>query len=161
MATTLLLDRTNWDLCLDASGNIAVAAEPYALEQDVSSECRVFEGEAYYDTTIGIPYFGQVLGQAVPAQLLKERLALAAKRVPGVTSARAFLTDLGQRVVGGQVQFNGVGLANISVRPGHDTKPVSRTVYKTDGYGEIPGADMEDFETFITTLDRRLTALGV
>lgn len=106
MATTLLLDRTNWDACVDAGGNIALASEPYSMEQDVASECRVFAGECYFDTAIGVPY-PAILGRTVPTQILKEELSAAARRVPGVTKANVFLTDLGDREVGGQVQFNG------------------------------------------------------
>ncbi|MBU6430648.1 MAG: hypothetical protein KGR26_16640 [Cyanobacteria bacterium REEB65] len=105
MATTLLLDRDNWDLCLDATGNIAVAAEPYSMEQDVASECRVFEGECYYDTTRGVPYFNSVLGQMQPIQILKEKLIAAAELVPGVNDATAYLTGPVDRALSGQVQF--------------------------------------------------------
>ena len=63
---TLLLDRATWDLCLDAAGNIATASEPYALAQDASSAIRLFVSEAWYDTTQGIPYFTNILGQAPP-----------------------------------------------------------------------------------------------
>ncbi|MDE2434745.1 MAG: hypothetical protein KGM49_00660 [Sphingomonadales bacterium] len=107
MATTLLLDRGTWDCCLDASGNIALASEPYSKEQDVASECRVFEGECYYDTTIGIPYFGAILGAAVPIQIIKEKLITAAQRVPGVGKVTVYLTDIRDRALGGQVQFDG------------------------------------------------------
>jgi hypothetical protein len=106
MATTLLLDRANYDLCLTTAGDIAVASEPYALEQDVASECRVFKGEEYYDTSVGIPYLTEVLGRPVPVQLIKEYLAVAAKRVPGVTNVKVFLRDIKSRAVSGQVQFN-------------------------------------------------------
>lgn len=106
MATTLLLDRDQWDLCLDASGNIALASEPYSKEQDVASECRVFEGECYFDTTRGIPYFSSVLGGFQPVQLLKDGLALAAARVPGVSNITVYLTTT-DRTLGGQVQFEG------------------------------------------------------
>lgn len=106
MATTLLLDRTNWDLCLDAAGNMALASEPYSLEQDVASECRVFEGECYYDTSRGIPYLTSILGRPVPVQVLKEKLAQAARRVPGVRTATAYLTDISVRSISGQIQFN-------------------------------------------------------
>ena len=106
MATTLLLDRSSWDICLDATGNIAVASEPYSQEQDVASECRVFEGECYYDTTRGIPYLTSILGRPVPVQILKERLAAAARRVPGVAAATVYLTDITARSISGQVQFN-------------------------------------------------------
>lgn len=106
MATTLLLDRDTWDLALDAGGNMAVASEPYSREQDVASECRVFQGECYYDTTIGVPY-GSILGRPVPVQILKERLVAAARRVPGVGNVKVYLTYIGGRSVGGQVQFDG------------------------------------------------------
>ena len=55
--STLLLDRTYWDLCVDSSGNLAVASEPYSLAQDAASAIKLFQGEYIYDTTIGIPYF--------------------------------------------------------------------------------------------------------
>jgi hypothetical protein len=105
MATTLLLDRDAWDLCVDAQGNIAVAAEPYSLSQDVASECRVYQGECYYDTTRGIPYASQILGQMQPVQVLKAGLAAAAARVPGVTGVKVFLSSVSAREIGGQVQF--------------------------------------------------------
>jgi hypothetical protein len=105
MAATLLLDRAGWDLCLTANGDIAVATEPYAQEQDVASECRVFEGECYYDTTRGIPYLTSILGRPVPVQILKEKLAEAARRVPGVRTATVYLTDITARSISGQVQF--------------------------------------------------------
>lgn len=104
MATTLLLDRDDWDLALDAAGNMAVASEPYSQLQDVSSECRVFEGEAWYDTTLGVPYFQQVFRGAQPVQVLKARLALAAELVPGVATAAVALNKLTDRSLGGQVQ---------------------------------------------------------
>lgn len=107
MATTLLLDRTQWDLCLTSTGDIAVASEPYAQEQDVASECRLIQGEAWYDTTIGVPYITEILGRSVPVQLIKQYLAAAAKRVPGVTKVTVYLSDISARGLSGQVQFNG------------------------------------------------------
>lgn len=105
MARTLLLDRTVWDLCLDAAGNIAVAAEPYAQAQDVASAIRLFRGELWYDVAVGIPYFGQILGRTPAPAFLKAQFVAAALTVPGVVSATAFLTFDRTRGVGGQVQF--------------------------------------------------------
>lgn len=105
MATTLLLDRDTWDLCLTSGGDIAVASEPYALEQDVASECRVFEGECYYNTAIGLPYLTSILGQPIPVQIIKQKLADAASRVPGVVNPVVYLDSISARSVGGQVQF--------------------------------------------------------
>ena len=105
MATTLLLDQDAWDLCLDASGNWAVAAEPYAQAQDAASEIRVFAGECYYDTTLGVPYFTDGLGQGQPTPVLISKIEAAALRVPGVLSAVAYL-NVAQGVLSGQVQLS-------------------------------------------------------
>lgn len=99
MATTLLLDRDDNDLCLDASGNIALASEPYSQLQDAASSCKVWAGEAWYDTTLGTPFFSQ------PLQVVKARLVQAAQLVPGVRQASVVLTSLTARTVGGQVQI--------------------------------------------------------
>lgn len=104
MASTLLLDRDNWDLAIDASGNIALASEPYSQAQDAASACKLFEGEAWFDTTIGVPYFAQVFRGGQPVQVLKARLAGAAKSVPGVTAATVVLTELTERTLTGQLQ---------------------------------------------------------
>lgn len=102
---TLLLDRTGWDLCQDASGNIAMAAVPYALAQDAASAIKLFVGELYYDTAQGIPYFGQILGHYPPISLMKARFVAAAMSVPGVTHASCFITSFTNRVISGQVQI--------------------------------------------------------
>lgn len=104
MADTLLLDRSAWDLAIDASGNIAVASAPYAVLQDVASRCRLVRGELWYDVTKGIPFFGQILGQSQPVQILKAQLVDAALSVPGVLAATVFLSDIVGRRVSGQIQ---------------------------------------------------------
>jgi hypothetical protein len=102
---TLLLDLTNWDLLLDASGNIAVAGEPYRCAQDVASAVRVFQGEEIYNTTFGIPYFQQVLGYLPPLNLLKTLIANAAATVPGCTNPVVYLNSITNRGITGQIQF--------------------------------------------------------
>jgi hypothetical protein len=105
MASTLLLNRDTWDLCLDINGNIAVATEPYALAQDVASACKLFAGELYYDTTKGVPYFQQILGKRPPLSVFKAALVKAALTVPGIKSAVVFITGLGpDREIDGQIQ---------------------------------------------------------
>jgi hypothetical protein len=100
----MLLDRPVWDLCVDALGNWAIAAEPYAQAQDAASEARVFAGEAYYDTAIGVPYFSEVFGLAQPTQILRAKIQEAALRVPGVTEAVAYVFVEGQ-LLNGQIQI--------------------------------------------------------
>jgi hypothetical protein len=101
---TLLLDRTTWDLCSDASRNIAVASDPYSVTQDVASAVRVFLGECWYDASIGIPYMERVLGKFAPS-LFASLATKEAMRVPQVLSARTLLTSFKDRQLTGQVQF--------------------------------------------------------
>ncbi|QTD90835.1 hypothetical protein [Burkholderia anthina] len=104
MGTTLLLDQVTWDLCADAYGNIAVAAEPYAIAQDVASAVRTFRGEAWYDTSVGVPYWQDILGKRPPLPLIKKDIVIEAQRMYGVQSAQCFITSITNRVVTGQVQ---------------------------------------------------------
>lgn len=102
---TLLLDTTTWDLVVDAAGNIAAAADPYALAQDAASAIRLFAGELWYDITKGVPYWAQILGVAPPLSLLKAKFIAAALTVPGVVSAQCFISSFTDREVRGQVQI--------------------------------------------------------
>ena len=101
---TLLLDRDLWDLCLDSNGNIAVAEEPYAIAQDVASAVKTFQGEVFYDTTIGVPYFGQVLDQFPPIALFKSLVEQAALTVPEVVKAQCLIASYQNRVITGVVK---------------------------------------------------------
>jgi hypothetical protein len=107
MAATMLLDTVLWDLVLDARGNVALATEPYALAQDAASAIKTFLGECYWDTTVGIDYLGEILARSPSIPLLKARLVSAALTVPGVVSARVFISAITDRVVSGQVQVVG------------------------------------------------------
>lgn len=102
--STLLLDQNTWDLLVDVDGNIALASDPYALAQDVASSCKLFEGELYYDTTQGVPYFQNILGQLPPLQFIKNAYVEAALTVPGIVAAVCFITGITGRVLSGQVQ---------------------------------------------------------
>jgi len=83
---TLLLDLTNWDLVLDASGNIAQASPPYAIAQDVASAIKTFQGEVWYNSLIGVPYFQDIFGQNPPVTLFQAYMVGAALTVPDVVS---------------------------------------------------------------------------
>jgi hypothetical protein len=102
---TLLLDLSQWDLLTDAAGNIAMASDPYAKAQDVASALRTFLGEVWYNTTVGIPYFQQILGHTPPVTLFQEMMVQAAKTVPGVASAKCTISAFEDRRVTGQVEF--------------------------------------------------------
>ena len=104
MAQTLLLDTGSWDLSVDANSNIAIADPDYSLAQDAASAIKTFLGEMFYDTTVGVPWLTQILGQAPSLSLLKQQLVDAALMVPGVASAQVFISSFRNRVVTGQVQ---------------------------------------------------------
>lgn len=105
MPNTLLLDQVAWDLVLDASGNIALAGEPYAIAQDVSSAVRTFVGECWYDTTLGLPYFQKVLGQMPPPAYLRQKIIDAAMTVPNVVSVEVVFVSFEQRGLTGQIKI--------------------------------------------------------
>ena len=101
---TLLLDAVKWDLVKDVSGDIALASEPYSRAQDAASAIKLFARELWYDTSKGIPFFEQILGKANNIALIKAKFTNAAKAVPGVVSAKVFISSIENRVVSGQVQ---------------------------------------------------------
>ena len=103
---TILLDTVEWDLVLDADGDIAVAENPYALAQDAASAVRTNLGECYWDTTIGLPLLTQILGHNPSPALVKALIVQQAMTVPDVEQAQCFLTSLDGRVLTGQVQVS-------------------------------------------------------
>lgn len=100
---TLLLGVETWDLTTTPGGDIAVASDPYSQAQDASSEIKVFLGEAYYDTTRGVPYWQSILGHLPPVSLMKSVIAAAALRVPGVAVAVVSFSSFVNRTLRGQV----------------------------------------------------------
>ncbi len=102
---TLLLDTVVWDLVLDSNGDIALASPPYAVAQDVASAIKTFLGECWYDTTLGVPYWQQLLEQPPSQAQIVAAMNAAAMTVPGVVSASTVITSFVNRNVTGQVQF--------------------------------------------------------
>lgn len=102
---TLLLTLDQWDLVVDANGNIAIASEPYSIEQDVASACRTFVGDVWYNQAAGIPYFAQILGQTPPLSLIKQWLQSQAAQIPGCNNPIVYISSVSGRTVTGQVQF--------------------------------------------------------
>ena len=112
---TLLLDQDDWDLLLDSSGNIALAAIPYATAQDVASAVRTFLSECWYDTTKGIPYFENILGHLPSVSILKEYIVRQALAVPNVASATVVIQSLEGRKITGQIHLiNNNGVSQIA-----------------------------------------------
>lgn len=102
---TLLLDTVLWDLCSDASGNIAVASDPYSVAQDVSSACRTFLNEVWYDTTLGVSWLQSILGKFPTLNTVKSQVTAQAALVPGCTDPVFYVTGVVNRQLQGQIQF--------------------------------------------------------
>jgi hypothetical protein len=131
LPNTLLLDRTTWDLVVDANGNIAVATEPYSLAQDAASAIKTFLGECYWDVTVGIDYFNLVFEGPPPSlSTLRQLFVNAALTVPGVASAKCFFTQVSGRALTGQIQVTSSSTGQVAVMP--------FTVINLNGYGPPP-----------------------
>lgn len=101
---TLLLAQDTWDLVIDASGNIAMASDPYSVAQDVASACLTWQGELWYDTARGIPY-PSILGERPPIGAIKSAMENEAATVPEVGAATCTLSTLSARALSGQIQI--------------------------------------------------------
>lgn len=102
---TFLLDTDNWDLVLDSNGNWAIASPPYAVAQDVASAIKTFQGEVYYDSTLGVPYTQEILGEQPPLNVVVSDIETAALAVPGVVKANCTVSSFQNGDVEGQVEF--------------------------------------------------------
>jgi hypothetical protein len=115
---TMLLDVGTWDLTLDASGNMALAQEPYALAQDAASACRAVLGEVYYDDTLGVDYFGKFFGQTPPPAIFQEQFVSQTLLVPDIVAATCVIESYSaaNRETIGQIVFTDIN---------HQTQTVS------------------------------------
>ena len=112
---TILLDPSAWDLVLDSNYNIAMASNPYAIAQDVASAIRTVAGEVYYDTTQGLPYLTQILGQDrdTALSIFISFAETAALTVPEVVDARVTQLYYDNRKVTGVIEIiDTTGAAN-------------------------------------------------
>lgn len=102
---TLQLNTATWDLMLDGQGNIAVQTGSNAVAQDVASVIQAIQGECWYNTQEGLPYFTQVLGGSVNEVLFASLYNAAALSVPNVVKAQTTFTGVGpDRKLAGTVE---------------------------------------------------------
>lgn len=77
----------DWDLCLDAFGNLETCNDDEAICQDASCALRLFTNDSYYEPSKGIPYLDIVLGVNPFESLVRSELINTAKSVDGVLDA--------------------------------------------------------------------------
>lgn len=103
---TLFLLPSTWDLCLDTSGNIAMATDEYQQAQDIATSCRVFLKDDYYNQQDGIPYLEEIMGRsAYPLALYQRNLHDRAMLVPNIVSVDVNLNEVKDRVLSGAIMF--------------------------------------------------------
>lgn len=102
---TLLLDQSAWDLVLDANNNIALAGAPYSVAQDVASATRTFLGECWYNASLGLPYWQNILGELPPLQYISQQMIQQAYTIPNVVSAQVQFQSFENRSLSGQIQI--------------------------------------------------------
>lgn len=101
---SLLLDTEAWDITLDDNGNLAVTDNPYAVAQDVACACSTFQGECWYDSSLGIPYYSRILGHWPGTQLINVKMQQEAMKLPYVTSAVCTaISDRERRITGAMI----------------------------------------------------------
>ena len=87
----------DWDIQLDDMGNIATVEGGLQTAQDVATSCRVWKGEALYDTERGVPYKEEILGQRPNLSLLQSDFENEAKRIEGVASVEVVIDSFDNR----------------------------------------------------------------
>ena len=102
---SLLLDQAQWDIVLDVNGNIALANAPYSIAQDVASAVRTFVGECWYDNSLGLPYWQNILGKFPPLQFFDQKITEAAFTIPNVSKTKVTFTSFTNRVLSGEIQI--------------------------------------------------------
>lgn len=103
---TLFLLPTEWDICLDVAGNIAIATDEYQQAQDISSSCRVFLGDDYYSKADGIPYLEEIMGKnSYPLALYQRNLHDRAMLVDGIVSVDVQFKEFQNRLLSGAIIF--------------------------------------------------------
>lgn len=102
---SLWIDSENNDLAIDVQGNLRVATDGFALALAAACAIRTFQGEVYYDSTQGLPYFQSILGKNPPLEFVRARLASAALGAdPDIVASQVYFSSLTNRNLSGQVQ---------------------------------------------------------
>lgn len=97
---TILLNKDTWDLTLDARRSIASTTSGYALAQETACALRSFAGENWYDTTRGIPYWAQILGEIPPISYIRAVYEAECLKIPEIVQAHASLVLTGRTLTG-------------------------------------------------------------
>ncbi|PHP66557.1 hypothetical protein CSC94_12775 [Zhengella mangrovi] len=84
------IDPSTNDLHLAADGNLAMVTGADAVGQHGRQRINTFEGEWFLDTTAGLPWLSDILGQAYDPELAEAIVKAEILDTAGVTGLSAF-----------------------------------------------------------------------
>jgi hypothetical protein len=112
-AYSMKLDESNWDLDLDANGDLATVHAEERIAQDVATACLLWRGESMWDETAGVPYQTLLGGLGNAVHLVNGYLRETAETVLDVEDADPGLEiDRRARTLTGEISING-GATNV------------------------------------------------
>lgn len=117
MAHTLLLN-DKWDVYVDNTGNIATVTDDYAIAQNIANAVRLFQQDAYFEQTKGVPYLASVFGEKlnVSQSVVINRWRKAALNVAGVTDCEPIPEyDSEGRIIGGRIYATTINGTQVQV----------------------------------------------
>ena len=83
-----------WDICLAASGDIAVTDGLYCDAQNIANAIRLFTNDAYFNKDKGIPHFAIDLGVRPSTAVVRSRFRQAAIGVENIADANVTITGI-------------------------------------------------------------------
>jgi hypothetical protein len=109
----------DWDLQLNAEGNLILAHDDYAIAQNCANEIRLFTNDAYFQADNGIDWFNTQLGKPLEESLLKSEIHDACMRVSGVVGVVSILLksfDSEERTLSAEIIVRTENSTNVTVR---------------------------------------------
>lgn len=106
MALSIPLKTDVWDIYLDSNGDMFLGDNDSSIAQDVASSVRTFEGECWYNNTLGMPYFQSIFGQNPPSSFVIDNIKTQAFTIDGVNSINVLGVGLQDRDLKGVIVIN-------------------------------------------------------
>lgn len=94
-----------WDIGLDALGNIAFIEDEADIAQTVANATRVFQGEYVLDTTKGVPYTQEIFGKSPTSIDIPSYMQNEAEKINGVSYAEVSNIEYEDRVYKGDINL--------------------------------------------------------
>ncbi len=101
---TIILD-DNWDICLDAGGNISQDNGDYAIVQSVANACRAFTQDMFYNQDEGIPHFLVTFPNKPNTFIIADYLEKEAEKFDEVEKAEFTNISIENRVLYGDLEL--------------------------------------------------------